>query len=206
MKYRHYSPRAPVHIFEGAAALAAAVRLHLEGGGGGEPVGGGAGSGETGGGGAGGRAPGLGVMAAGDVLRRFPQVCLPLWEPFVLHRKHCALAASSDESSGCDVDAAGVASGWLPSAAMVEDGRRDRGRVRCNRLPSTVAAAPIVAARLEGPLHPAVLEQVVDDPRVGGVVRSLEQPQHEAAPVQPCLRPPPPRALYSCTPPALVPT
>ena len=70
MKYRHYSPRAPVHIFEGAAALAAAVRLHLEGGGGGEPVGGGAGSGETGGGGAGGRAPWLGVMAPGDVLRQ----------------------------------------------------------------------------------------------------------------------------------------
>ena len=54
------------------------------------------------------------------MLRRFPQVCLPLWEPFILHRQHCALAASSDESSSCNVDDASVASGWLPSAAMVE--------------------------------------------------------------------------------------
>ena len=71
------------------------------------------------------------AVAASDVLRRFPQVCLPLWEPFVLHRKHCALAASSDESSGCDVDAAGVASGWLPSAAMVEEAKASSSSVWC---------------------------------------------------------------------------
>ena len=60
-----------------------------------------------------------------------PQVCLPLWEPFVLHRKHCALAASSDESSGCDVVAASVASGWLPSAAMVEEAKASSSSVWC---------------------------------------------------------------------------
>ena len=41
----------------------------------------------------------------------------------VLHRKHCALAASSDANASCNVDDAGMASGWLPSAAMVEEAK-----------------------------------------------------------------------------------
>jgi hypothetical protein len=41
----------------------------------------------------------------------------------VLHRKHCALDASSDANASCNVDDAGMASGWLPSAAMVEEAK-----------------------------------------------------------------------------------
>ena len=40
-----------------------------------------------------------------------------------MHRKHCALDASSDENASCYVDDAGMASGWLPSAAMVEEAK-----------------------------------------------------------------------------------
>ena len=40
-----------------------------------------------------------------------------------MHRKHCALAASSDANASCNVDDAGMASGWLPSAAMVEEAK-----------------------------------------------------------------------------------
>ena len=40
-----------------------------------------------------------------------------------MHRKHCALDASSDANASCNVDDAGMASGWLPSAAMVEEAK-----------------------------------------------------------------------------------
>ena len=69
MKYRHYSPRAPVHICDDEGQLAAAVRQHLDSSqGGGETAGRGA-AGEVGsGGGRGVRVPWLGVMATRDVL------------------------------------------------------------------------------------------------------------------------------------------